>query len=137
MENRPTGITIVSILVFVVGLISLVVGMSMFIIGTPLDLLWTIKASLSSSIRGTTLGIIFGIFLILLGMVLLASGYGLLKGNKIAWWAVVIIFGVNALGDLISVIMGNIDSISGVVIVGILLVYLTRPHIRNYFKINL
>lgn len=137
MENRPTGITVVSILVFVVAVISLVVGMSMFIMGTPLDLIWTIKASLSSSIRGTTLGIILGIFLILLGMVLLASGYGLLKGNRIAWWAVVVIFGVNALGDLISVIMGNIESISGVIIVGILLVYLTRPHIQNYFQINL
>lgn len=137
MENRPTGITVVSILVFVVAVISLVVGMSMFIMGTPLDLIWTIKASLSSSIRGTTLGIILGIFLILLGMVLLASGYGLLKGNRIAWWAVVVIFGVNALGDLISVIMGNIESISGVIILGILLVYLTRTHIQNYFQINL
>lgn len=137
MENRPTGITVVSILVFVVAVISLVVGMSMFIMGTPLDLIWTIKASLSSSIRGTTLGIILGIFLILLGMVLLASGYGLLKGNRIAWWAVVVIFGVNALGDLISVIMGNIESIFGVIIVGILLVYLTRTHIQNYFQINL
>lgn len=136
MENKPTGITVVSILVFVVAVISLVVGVSMFIIGTPLDMLWTIKASLSPSIRGTVEGIILGIFLLILGMVLLASGYGLLKGNKIAWWAVVVIFGVNGLGDLISLIMGNIDSISGVVIVGILLVYLTRPHVRNYFKIH-
>lgn len=134
MKNRPTGITVVSVLVFVVASISLLVGFSMFITGTPLDLLWTIKASLSSAIRGTTLGTIFGIFLIILGMVLIASGYGLLKGNKFAWWAVVLIFGVNALGDIVSVLMGDLSSISGVVIVGILLVYLTRPHVRNYFQ---
>jgi hypothetical protein len=113
----------------------LVVGISLFISGTPLDLLWTIKASLSPSIRGTLTGNIFGIFLLLLGAVLMASGYGMLRGNKIAWWAVIIIFGVNAIGDLVSLIMGNINSISGIIIVGILIVYLTRPSVRNYFEI--
>ncbi|ADZ09673.1 hypothetical protein Metbo_1435 [Methanobacterium lacus] len=135
MEKRPIGISFVSVLVFVVALISLVVGISLFVVGTPLDLLWTVKSSLSLSIRGTLVGNIFGIFLLLLGTVLMASGYGLLKGNKIAWWAVIVIFMVNAVGDLASVIMGNIDSISGVIIVGILVLYLTRPHVRSYFKI--
>jgi len=135
MEKRPIGISFVSVLVFVVALISLVVGISLFVVGTPLDQLWTVKSSLSLSIRGTLVGNIFGIFLLLLGTVLMASGYGLLKGNKIAWWAVIVIFMVNAVGDLASVIMGNIDSISGVIIVGILVLYLTRPHVRSYFKI--
>ncbi len=134
MEKRPIGISFVSVLVFAVALISLVVGISLFVAGTPLDLLWTIKSSLSSSIRGTLIGNIFGIFLLLLGTVLMASGYGLLKGNKIAWWAVIVIFTVNAMGDLASLIMGNIESISGVIIVGILVVYLTRPHVRSYFN---
>lgn len=136
MEKRPFGITLVSILIFAVAVISMFVGISTLITGTPLDILWTIKATLSPSIRGTTLGIIFGTFLLLLGFLLLASGYGILKGKKIAWWAVIIIFSVNALGDLVSLIMGNIDSVSGVIIVGILIIYLTRPHVRNYFKIN-
>ena len=135
MEKRPIGISFVSVLVFVVALISLVVGISLFVVGTPLDLLWTVKSSLSLSIRGTLVGNIFGIFLLLLGTLLMASGYGLLKGNKIAWWAVIVIFMVNAVGDLASVIMGNIDSISGVIIVGILVLYLTRHHVRSYFKI--
>jgi hypothetical protein len=135
MENRPLGISFVSVLVFLIAIISLVVGISLFVTGTPLDLLWTIKASLSPSIRGTLTGNIFGIFLLLLGAVLMVSGYGMLRGNKIAWWAVIIIFGVNAIGDLVSLIMGNINSISGIIIVGILIVYLTRPNVRNYFKI--
>lgn len=135
MEKRPIGISFVSVLVFAVAMISLVVGISLFVTGTPLDLLWTVKASISPSIRGTLIGNIFGIFLLSLGIVLMACVYGLLKGNKIAWWAVLIIFGVNALGDLISLVMGNIQSISGVVIVGILLVYLTRPNVRNYFDV--
>ena len=135
MENRPIGISFVSVLVFAVALISLVVGISLFLVGTPLDLLWTVKSSLSPSIRGTLVGNIFGIFLLLLGTVLMASSYGLLKGNKIAWWAVIVIFMVNAMGDLASLIMGNIESISGVIIVGILVLYLTRPHVRSYFKI--
>ncbi|UTB32450.1 MAG: hypothetical protein NKF70_13320 [Methanobacterium sp. ERen5] len=135
METRPIGILFVSALVFAVALISLVVGISLFVTGTPLDLLWTLKASISPSIKGTLIGDIFGIFLLLLGTVLMASGYGLIKGNKIAWWAVIVIFGVNALGDLVSLIMGNIKSLSGLIIVGILVVYLTRSHVRSYFKI--
>jgi|GEM_PF-2383779 len=136
MEKRPKGVTVMSLLVFIIAAIALIVGISVLVVGTPLDILWTIKPSFSPSIRGTMIGIIFGVFVMIIGFILLASSYGLLKGNKIAWWAVAILFGVNALGDLISLIMGNIQSISGVIIVGILLVYMTRPHVRNYFKIN-
>jgi len=136
METRPKGITIISLLVFIVAVVALIAGISILVVGTPLDILWTIKSSLSPSIRGTMIGIIFGIFVMAIGFILLASSYGLLKGNKIAWWAVVIIFGVNALGDLVSVIMGNIQSIFGVIIVGILLIYLTRPNVRNYYSIQ-
>lgn len=135
MEKRPKGVTIVSFVVFIVAVIALIAGISILVVGTPLDILWTMKSSLSPSIRGTMIGNLFGIFVMLLGIILLASSYGLLKGNKIAWWAVVIIFGINALGDLISLVMGNIQSISGVIIVGILLVYLTRLNVRKYFDI--
>ncbi|MTK64576.1 MAG: hypothetical protein F8N15_08655 [Methanobacterium sp.] len=135
MEKRPKGVTAVSLLVLIIAFVALIAGISVLVVGTPLDILWTLKSSLSPSIRGTMLGIMFGVFVMAIGLILLLSSYGLLKGNKIAWWAVVVIFGANALGDLVSLIMGNIQSISGVIIVGILLVYLTRPNVRSYFDV--
>ncbi len=136
MEKRPAGVKIVGLIVFIVSMIALTAGISILVVGTPLDILWTLKSSISTSIRGTFIGIIFGTFVLILGLVLLASSYGIIKGNKIAWWAVVIIFGINALGDLVTVLMGNLNSLIGVIIVGILILYLTRPNVRRYFKIG-
>ena len=67
---------------------------------------------------------------------MLASAYGLLKGNKIAYWTILIVFAINLIGDLLSVITGKgIENLSGIVIVGILIIYMTRPSVRKYFNL--
>ena len=45
MKNRPNGIIIIAIIMFLAALIALIIGISIIIPGTPLDVLWTIKNS--------------------------------------------------------------------------------------------
>jgi len=136
LKNRPFGIIILSILVFFIAAIALVVGLSTLIPGTPLDIIWGIKNSFPPGFQTTMFGKIFGSFILTLGIIMLASAYGLLKGNKIAYWTILIVFAINLIGDLLSVITGKgIENLSGIVIVGILIIYMTRPSVRKYFNL--
>jgi len=137
LKKIPIGIMLLGLLVFIVALIALIVGISTLLPGTPLDIVWNIKNSFPPDFRTIMIGKVFGSFILILGIVMMASVYGLIRGNKIAWWIIVIVFTANLVGDLVSVILGKgIDNIMGILIVGVLLIYMTRPSVRRYFNNN-
>lgn len=135
MEKRPKGVMFVSVIVFIAAAVALIVGISTIIPGTPLDFIWTVKNSFPAGFRITTTGMIFGYFILVLGLIMIGSGYGLLKGKKWAWLTVLIIFLINGIGDAISVAYGGgINGLSGIIIASAFLFYLTRPHVKEFFQ---
>ena len=137
METRPKGILIVTIIVFIAALLALIIGITIFVPGTPLDMIWTLKNSFPTGFKSSLIGMIFGYFLIILGLILISAVWGLLKGMKWAWWVVLIVFLINGIGDFISLVSGGgINGISGVVIVSAFIIYLTRPNVKKYFEKN-
>jgi uncharacterized BrkB/YihY/UPF0761 family membrane protein len=136
MDNRPKGVLIVTIIVFIAAILALIIGISIIIPGTPLDVIWTLKNSFPIGFKSTFIGIIFGYFLLALGLIMLYSAYGLTKGRKWAWWITVIIFTVNGIGYAVSVALGSSgsDGITGILIAVVFLFYLTRPSVKNYFE---
>ena len=135
MENRPIGVLIVAIIALIAAIIALIVGISIIFPGTPLDVIWTLKNSFPPGFRNTSLGMIFGYFLLIGVLILLYAAYGLIKGKKIAWWITIIIFAANGIGDAVSLIYGGgINGISGIIIAVIFLFYLTRPGVRKFFE---
>ncbi|MFZ0441438.1 MAG: hypothetical protein WAL81_02275 [Methanobacterium sp.] len=135
MEKRPKGVTFVAVIVFIAAALALIVGISTIIPGTPLDFIWTVKNSFPVGFRSTTTGMIFGYFILILGLIMIGSGYGLLKGKKWAWLTVLIIFLINGIGDAISVAYGGgINGVSGILIAFAFLIYLTRPHVKEFFS---
>lgn len=134
MESRPKGILIVALIVIIAALLALIVGITIFVPGTPLDMIWTLKNSFPTGFRSSATGIIFGYFILILGLILISAAWGLLKGMKWAWWVVLIVFLVNGIGEVISVVFGGgINGISGIIIISAFLIYLTRPNVREYF----
>jgi hypothetical protein len=134
MEKRPKGVTFVAVIVFIAAVLAFIVGISTIIPGTPLDFIWTLRNSFPVGFRSTTTGMIFGLFILVLGLILVSSGYGLLKGKKWAWLTVLIIFIINGIGDAISIAYGGgINGISGILIASAFLFYLTRPHVKEFF----
>ncbi|MGB9980026.1 hypothetical protein [Methanobacterium sp.] len=136
MENRPKGILIVSIILFFAAVMALIVAISTFFQGTILDVLWTLNNSFPSGFRSSTVGMIFGIFILILGLVVLSAALGLPKGRKWSWWITVIIFMANGIGDATRLALGSIEGIAGILIAAVFLFYMTRPKIRTFFKFN-
>jgi hypothetical protein len=59
--------------------------------------------------------------------------YGLLKGLGWAWTVTVILSIISIVLNAISIAAGNISSIISIIISGIILYYLYRPHVKAYF----
>jgi len=134
MENRPKGITITAIIFFFLAILSLIIGISIIIPNTPLDVLWTLKNSFPPGFKSTATGIAFGYFLVILGLIVLYTGWGLLKCRKWAWWVAVILLTANGIAGLISLALGNFEEIIGILIVGGFLFYLTRSRVKRFFE---
>jgi hypothetical protein len=134
MTKRPLGIVIVAIIMFFAAFMALIVGISTIVPGTALDVLWTLNNSVPADFRFTFMGMIFGYFLVILGLIILSAGIGILKGRKWAWWIVVIIFALNGVGDVFRLALGGIEGIVGILIAAGFLFYLTRPGVKKFFE---
>jgi hypothetical protein len=135
MDNRPKGVILVAIIMFIAAVLAIIIGISIIIPGTPLDAIWNLKNSFPPGFKSTIIGIIFAYFLIILGLIMLYATYDLTKGCKWAWWITIIIFTVNGIGDAVSLAFGGgFNGITGIIIITVFLFYLTRPNVKKYFE---
>ena len=100
--------------------------------GTALDALWTLNkaghAQLASLGKGAGLGFV------VLSALLCAAAVGWFRRRYWGWVLGVTIIALNATGDLINGAMGEwLKGAVGVAIAGLLLIYMTRSRVRNYF----
>ncbi len=91
-----------------------------------------IPPMVSQSLLGG-IGIAFGIGLLALAIVSFVVAYGLLKGLGWAWTVTVILSIISIVLNVISIAAGNIASIISIIISGIIIYYLYRPHVKAYF----
>jgi hypothetical protein len=101
--------------------------------GTILDVLWALNkrghAGLVLLGRGAVL--LFAVLSVLLGL----AAAGWFRRKYWGWMLGVTIVAINATGDLINAVMGEwLKGAVGVVIAGLLLIYMTRAEVRNYFR---
>ena len=142
LENHQKNDTLrvlntIAIIIFIAALLALIVGITIFVPGTPLDMIWTLKNSFQIGFRSSSTGIIFGYFIVILGLILISAVWGLLKRMKWAWWVVLIVFLINGIGDVISVVFrGGINGISKIIIISAFIIYLIRPNIKKYLEKN-
>jgi hypothetical protein len=135
MENRPKGVLIVATILFFAAFVALIVAISIIFSGTPLAAIWALRNSFPIGFRNTSAGMVFGYFLLILGLIMLSAVHGLVKGRRWAWWIVIMIFAANGVGDAVSVALGGgINGISGILLAVLLVFYLTRPGVRKFFK---
>jgi hypothetical protein len=99
---------------------------------TFLDLLWALNkqahAALLLHARAA------GPLLLILSAALAAAAIGWFRRRRWGWLLGVIIVAINAVGDLANLVRGEaLKGAVGVVIAGVLLIYMSRPSVRNYF----
>ena len=137
IKRRPTGVTVIAILVIIGGILLLLAGIGVVAVG-----------SLSiSQIIGLGF-VIIGAIILAVGIGFLVVSYGLLKGKRWSWTITVILIFIGIAIDVASIIIfgyftfnmdtstfliNNSGSIASIIISVIILYYLYRPHIKSYF----
>jgi uncharacterized membrane protein (DUF2068 family) len=81
---------------------------------------------------GGALGVIGGV-LVALGIASLIVAWGLLKGKGWAWIVTIIITIISIVFNIVSIAAGNIGSVVGLIINGVIIYYLYRPNVKSYF----
>jgi len=125
---RPLGVSILAILGFI-GAILLFISAALFAVFGQM-LFGMPQAEGAGPFFGLLInigGIIFAVF----GVVAAVVSYGLWKGASWAWWISLILLVLGILSSLPALPGG----IVGIVINAIIIYYLTRPHVKEYFGV--
>ena len=101
--------------------------------GTFLDRAWALNPAARSQLLPVAK--IAGVGFVVLAVVLLLAGVGWFQRRYWGWVLGTSVIAVNMLGDFINALRGEWQKGAvGVVIAGLLLIYLTRPGVRTYFR---
>ena len=79
------------------------------------------------------IGIAIGGVLLAIAIAYLVVAYGLLKGFGWSWTFAVILSIISIVLNAVSVAVGNFYSIISIIISGLILYYLYRPHVKAFF----
>ncbi|HZB81168.1 MAG TPA: hypothetical protein VE264_07825 [Nitrososphaera sp.] len=155
--SRPLGVTIIAILQIIGGAFMLIFGIGLITLGAFLPTLPP-SAFNQTDIQGNLtaaqipipppssdspmavqsflggLGIAFGAVLVAIAVVSFVVAYGLLKGKGWAWTVSIILSIISIVWNAITLITAaNYGGIISIIISGIIIYYLFRPHVKAYF----
>ncbi len=125
-KNRPILISIIAILNFLLGLFFLVMGV-LLAVGTIA--IGDIDPDLES------LSALGGAGLIIMGLIFLIVAGGLWNGWKIMWYICVIIHAISLILGIASIFVGAFVGIISLIIDIIILYYMFRPGVKEFFGI--
>lgn len=133
--SRPVGVTIIGVLMAIAGIVMIIAGISAMALA-PLIPMATESQDLAMGISSTMLGgiaIASGAIMLAIGIASLVIAYGLFKGRPWAWTAAVVLSIIGIVMSVVSIVTGNFGSIVSLIINGVIIYYLYRPHVKAYF----
>jgi hypothetical protein len=130
---RPKTIPIVAAFLFAATVLALIVGISLLFPNRMLTSLW--KLNPEGAVLFRTIGPLSGVFLLLLSVCTFAVARGLLRGRRWAWSFSVVIFTIDACGNVVSCFLTHdvFRTIVGALISSIFLCALCLSGVRHYF----
>lgn len=139
--KRPTGVTIIGILTIIGGILMLIGGIGLVTLAAVVPIIPSSGGQFNSQLANTgmsteLLGIVSsatGGLLLILGIASLVVAYGLFKAKKWAWTISVILSVISIGMGIVSIVTGNIGAVVSIAISGLILYYLYRPHVKEYF----
>lgn len=149
--KRPIGVTIIAILIIIGGIVLLIGGLSLIGLSAILSMSSTEMVQTGNSstdlVGLAALGmvpLVMGIVMLILGIAYLAVSYGLLKGKGWAWAITIIVTIIGLIMQIISaIVIGSVMSsvlaglgshIIGIIVSGIIIYYMFRPHVKAFFR---
>lgn len=123
--ERPTGVTILSVLAFIVGIFGALGGLLVVAAGTA-------AAAYGFGIEGG-LAVVIGALVLIVGLLWLAVGWGLWNINKWGYQLAMILAIIGIILALPGIAGAGIVTI---IINGIIIYYLIQPEIKDVFGIT-
>ena len=127
-RQRPTGITVLALLEFILGGLAILLGIAFIALGPYISQLMPGLPPLISLLVGG-----LGIGFLLAGLIGLVVGWGLWTGKGWAWWLTVILEALGLLSGLAGIAMGDPSSLIGLLIAALILWYMFKPHVKDFF----
>jgi uncharacterized membrane protein (DUF2068 family) len=155
LRHRPTGVTILGVLFVIAGAFSLLGGIATLVAipfvanvnpnvindelqlnGQQQPLTPSEQTAALAQSSGSILTVL-GALLIPLGIASLVVAYGLFKAKRWAWYVAVVLSIIGLVVNVISLVTSNMGAITGALVgiafEGIVLYYLSRRNVREYF----
>jgi hypothetical protein len=130
--ERPWGFVPIAVFFFFGAVMGTLAAVTLLWPGTALDRAWRLNPTAHDSL--VPLGRMIGVPFLILALALLLAAFGWLGRRRWGWLLGTTIIAVNLIGDLIHVLTGEwVKGGVGVIIAGLLLIYLTRRGVRGYF----
>ncbi len=130
-KTRPAGFLALGIFFFFGSAMATYAAVTLLKPGTFLDRAWELNRAGQAGL--SSMGRAIGIPFLVLATVLFLAGAGWFQRRHWGWFLGTGIIASNLLADLIHLLLGDWKSLAGVVIAGLLLLYMTRPAVRSYF----
>lgn len=138
LKQRPIGITILAILLFIAATLFIIAGLAFIALGPLIE---SLMRESMVGLRGSPalislLAGAFGIFFLVVGAIVFVLGWGLWTGKGWAWWLQVILTALGALSSLLAIAEGDATSLVGLLIDALIIYYFFKPHVKDYFGVK-
>jgi hypothetical protein len=130
--NRPRGFVIMGAFFVFGATMAAYAAATLLKPGTVLDRLWALNKMGHAQL--VALGKSAGLGFVVLSTLLCATSFGWFRRRSWGWILGTTIIAINAAGDLVNLAIGeHLKGAVGVAIAGLLLIYMTRSEVRDYF----
>ena len=132
-RHRPRTIGVIATFLFAATIVAFIIGESLLFPDALLDYMWRFNPEGAALFH--SIGRVSGIFLLGLSVGTLFAALGLLRGRRWAWWFGVVLFAMDASGNIVSYFLTHdaLRSTTGAVISATFLWFLCRHSVRDYF----
>lgn len=134
--KRPTGVTILGVLAIIGGVFAVFAGLALMAMGAFMG---AMGAGADSGMMGMfgVLGAAAGVFLLIYAAFAFAVAWGLFNQKRWAWYASLVLAGLQVLSGIISLISMDIFSaLIGLAIGGFIVWYLLSPPVQAWFGVS-
>jgi hypothetical protein len=129
--SRPVGFIPLGVFFYFGSSMAAFAALTLLKPGTFLDKAWLLNPKGHAGLA--SLGKLATVPLLFMAFALLSAGVGWFKRQRTGWNLGTAIIALNFASNWIQVARGDLKSLIGVVIAGLLLIYMTRPGVRGYF----
>ena len=132
-KQRPRGFVPIGVFFLFGATMAAYAAVTLLKPGTVLDRLWVLNKTGHAQLA--SLGTGAGLGFVVLSVLLCAASVGWFRRRYWAWLLGTTIIAINAAGDLVNLLIGeHLKGAVGVAIAGLLLIYMIRPAVRDYFS---